>query len=147
MVHICFGLAKATWPLVQENDNEIPFQKQGRSAEQPVHIRSGAFLKAIRYGTYYFWNQSVLGHNCHKSRAKPIVSSANRRPIRYGFRVAPIIDPIYTSLYLVALLYNSYTMVDFQTLNCRCSPQHNVDLKTTLFLIENLSLYSAIFEK
>ena len=144
MVHYCFGLAKATWPLVQENDNEIPFQKQIQSAEQPIHIRSGAFQKAIRYGTYHVGNQSVPGHNCHKNRARPIVSSANRRPIRYGFLVALIIDPIYTSLYLVA---NSYTMVDFQTLNCRCSLQHNVDLKTTLFLIENLSLCSAIFEK
>ena len=63
MLPICFGLVKETQSLVQENDNEIPFQKRGRSAEQPVHIRSGAFQKAIQYGVYHFWNRSVSGHN------------------------------------------------------------------------------------
>ena len=32
MLHICFRLAKETLPRVQESDNEIPFQKWGRSA-------------------------------------------------------------------------------------------------------------------
>ena len=62
-----------------------------------VHISiSGAFQKAIRYGTYHFWNRSVLGHNHnrHKNRAGPVGSSLNRRPIRYGSRGALIIDPV-----------------------------------------------------
>ena len=52
---------KQTYPRVQESDNGIPFQKWCQSAEhvQVVHIRSGAFQKAIRYGTYHFWNRSV----------------------------------------------------------------------------------------
>ena len=72
MLRVCFDLAKETWTLVQDNDNEIPFQKRGRSAEQPVHIKSGAFQKAIRYGTYHFWNRSVPVHNRHKNPAEPV---------------------------------------------------------------------------
>ena len=45
---------KQTEPRVQESDNEIPFQERGQSAEQLVHIMSGAFQKTIRYGTYHF---------------------------------------------------------------------------------------------
>ena len=44
-IDICFGLAKANLPRVQESDNKIPFQKWGRSTEQVVHIRSRAFQK------------------------------------------------------------------------------------------------------
>ena len=52
--YFCFGLGKANlYPRVQESDNEIPFQKWGRSAEQVVHISSGAFQKAIRYEMYH----------------------------------------------------------------------------------------------
>ena len=47
MLHICFGLAMATLPQVRENDNAIPFQKRGRSAERTVHIWNWAFQKAI----------------------------------------------------------------------------------------------------
>ena len=45
MLNIYFGLAKATPPRLQESDNEIPFQTRGQSAEQPVHIKNGAFPK------------------------------------------------------------------------------------------------------
>ena len=72
MLHVCFDLAKETQTRVQDNDNEIPFQQWGRSAEQPFHIKSGAFQKAIRYGTYHFWNRSVPGHNRHKNCAEPV---------------------------------------------------------------------------
>ena len=98
-IDIRFGLAKQTYPKAQESDNEIPFQKWGRSTEQVVHIRSGAFQKAIRYGTY----RSVPARNCHRNCAGPAGSRTeglsemvcvNRRPIRYGFRGAPIIDPV-----------------------------------------------------
>ena len=68
MLHICFGLAKATQSRVQDNDKEVPFRKQGLSAEQPVDIRRGAFQKAFRYRTYHFWNRSAPGHNRHKNR-------------------------------------------------------------------------------
>ena len=85
---------KQTYLRVQESDNEIPFQKRGRSAEQLIHIRSGAFQKAIRYGTYHFWNRSVPARNRHRNCAGPAGSNVNRRPIRYGFRGAPIIDPV-----------------------------------------------------
>ena len=86
VLRVCFDLAKEIYTRVQDNDNEIPFQKSGRSAEQPVHIKSGAFQKAIRCGTYHFWNQSVPDHNRPKSRAGPVGSNVNRRAIRYGFR-------------------------------------------------------------
>ena len=35
----------------------------------PVHIRSGAFQKAIRYGTHHVSNRSVPDHIRHKNRA------------------------------------------------------------------------------
>ena len=95
MLHICFGLAKEALTRVQGNDNEIPFQKRARSAEQPVHIKSGAFQQAIWYETYHFWNRSVLGHNCHKYRAGPVGSSVNRKAIRYGFRGESMIDKVW----------------------------------------------------
>ena len=60
------------------NNNKVPFQKQGRSDEQPVHIRRGAFQKAIRYRTYHFWNPSFPGHNHHKIRTGPVESSVNK---------------------------------------------------------------------
>ena len=85
---------KQMYPRVQESDNEIPFQKWGRSAEQEVHIRSGAFQKAIRYGTYHFWNRSVPAGYHHRNCAGPVGSNVNRVPIRYSFRGAPIIDPV-----------------------------------------------------
>ena len=94
MLRVCFTLTKETQTRVQDNDDEIPFQQLGRFAEQPVHIKSGAFQKAIRYGTYHFWNRSVPGHNRLKNRTEPVGSSLNRRAIRYGFRGAPIIDPV-----------------------------------------------------
>ena len=82
---------KQTYPRLQESDNEIPFQKQGRSAEQVVHISRGAFQNAIRYGTYHFWNRSVPARNRHRNCAGTVGSNVNRRPIRYCFRIAPII--------------------------------------------------------
>ena len=85
---------RQTYPRVHESDNEIPFQKRGRSAEQVVHIRSGAFQKAIRYRTYHFWNRSVPARNRHRNCAGPVGSNVNRRPIRYGFWGAKIIDPV-----------------------------------------------------
>ena len=93
-INISFGLAKANLPLVQESDNEIPFQKRGRPAEQVVHIRSGAFQTAIRYGTYHFLNWSIPARNRHNDCAGPAGSNVNRRPIQYGFRGDPIIDPV-----------------------------------------------------
>ena len=39
-------LGKSNW-TDRESGNEIPFQKWWRSAEQVIHIRSGAFQKAI----------------------------------------------------------------------------------------------------
>ena len=36
---------KQTCSWVQESENEIPFQKRGRSAEQLAYIRGGAFQK------------------------------------------------------------------------------------------------------
>ena len=67
---------------LQEGDNEISFQRQ--SNEQPIHIRSRGFWKAIRYGTYYFWNRSVPGHS-HKNRAGPVGSYVNRTPTHRVF--------------------------------------------------------------
>ena len=154
---------KQTYPRVQESDNEIPFQKWGRSAEQVVHILAfcwkkfnGAknnrplFFKTIgycfycsfycffenfrrqtpfregksRFGgaplpppprsrkpalgagrskklsdmeritrAYHFWNWSVPARNRHRNCAGLAGSNVNRRPIRYVFRGAPIIDP------------------------------------------------------
>ena len=40
------------------------------------------------------WNRSIPCHNRQKNRAGPVGSSVNRRSIRYGFRGAPIIDPV-----------------------------------------------------
>ena len=60
----------------------------------PFTLRVERVQKAIRYGTYHFWNRSVPGHNRHKNRAEPVGSSVNRRAIRYSFRGAPIIDPV-----------------------------------------------------
>ena len=91
-IDICFVWQKQTYPRVQESNNEIPFQKWWRSAEQVVHIRSGAFQKAIRYGTYHFWNRRVPARNRHRNCAGLAGSNVNRRPIRYGFRDASIID-------------------------------------------------------
>ena len=92
-IDICFGLAKPNLPSNPgESDNDIPFQKWCRSAEQVVHIRSGAFQKAIRYGTYHFSNRSVPARNRHRNCVGLAGSNVNRRPIRYGFRDAPIID-------------------------------------------------------
>ena len=85
---------KQTYPRIQQSDNEIPFQKQGRSAEQVVHISRGAFQNAIRYGTCHFWNRSVPARNRHRNCAGTVGSNVNRRPIRYGFRGTPIIDPV-----------------------------------------------------
>ena len=80
--------------LESKSHNEIPFQKRGRSAEQVVHIGSGAFQKAIWYGTYHFWNQSVAACNHHRNCAGPAGSNVNSRTIRYGFRGVPIIHPV-----------------------------------------------------
>ena len=85
---------KQTYPRAQESDNEIPFQKRGRSAEQPVHIRREEFQNAIRYGKYHFRNRGVPARNHHRTCAGPDGSNVNRRPIRYGFRGAPMIDPV-----------------------------------------------------
>ena len=95
LIDICFGLAKANLPRVQESDNEIPFQKWGQSAEQVLHIRSGAFQKAIQYGTYQFWNRSIPVCNHHRNCAGQAGSNVNRRPIRFGFRGALMIDLVY----------------------------------------------------
>ena len=94
--HTIFVLVwqKQTYRRVQDSDNEIPFQKRGRSDEEVVHIRSGEFQKAIRHGTYHFWNRSVPTRNRHRNCAGLTGSNVNRRPIRYGFRGAPIIDPV-----------------------------------------------------
>ena len=88
-----FGLAKETYPLVQESDNEIPFQKRGRSAEQPVHT-------VLTLGAERYKNLSntelitfVPGHNRHKSRAGPVGPRVNRKLVSYGFWGAPIIHP------------------------------------------------------
>ena len=62
-------LQKQTYPRVQESDNEIPFQKWGRSTEQVVHIRSREFQKAVRYGPYHFWNRSVPARIRHRNCA------------------------------------------------------------------------------
>ena len=59
-----------------------------------VHITSGAFQKAIRYGTYHFCNRKVPVRNRHKNRAGTVGSSVNRTAIGYGFWGAPIIDPV-----------------------------------------------------
>ena len=81
---------KQTYHQVQESDNEIPFQKRGRSAEQPIHIRSGVFQKAIRYEMYHFWNRSVPARNHHRNCAGPARLNMNRKPIQYGFQGVPI---------------------------------------------------------
>ena len=44
---------------------------------------------------YHVWNWSIPCHNRHKNCAGPVGSSVNRRAIRYRFRGAPIIDPVY----------------------------------------------------
>ena len=85
---------KQTYPRAQESDNEIPFQKRGRTTKQLVHIRSGAFQKAIRYRTYHFWNRSAPARNRLRNCVGPVGPNVNRRPIRYDFRGAPIIDPV-----------------------------------------------------
>ena len=69
-------------------------KKWGWPAEQSVHIRSWAFQKPIRYGTYLFWYRSVPGHYGYKNRARSFGSSVNKRAIRYSFRGAPIIDQV-----------------------------------------------------
>ena len=90
-----FWFGKKTLPRVQENDNEIPFQKLSRSAEQPVHMhKERSVPKNYLIRKYHFRNQSVPGHNCNNSRSGPVKSSAHRRFIRYGFQGAPIIDPV-----------------------------------------------------
>ena len=94
MSYIYLGLTKAAWPGVQKSDSEILFQKRRRCTEQPVHIRNGAFQSAIRYGKHHIWNRNVRCDNRPKNRARPVRSSVNRRPIRYGFRGATIIDPV-----------------------------------------------------
>ena len=59
-----------------------------------LYIRSRMLHQAIRGGTYHIWNRSIPCHNHHKNRAGSVGSSVNRRAIRYGFRGAPIIDPV-----------------------------------------------------
>ena len=68
--------------------------KQGRSAEQPVHIRSKFVSKS-----YPIWNISLPESERsrsyrHKNSAEPVGSSVNRRAIRYGFQGPPMIDPV-----------------------------------------------------
>ena len=91
-IFVC--LAKANCLRVQDSDNEISFRKRGRSAEQPIHIRSGGFQKAIRYGTYHFWNRSVPARNDQRNCTGPAGSNVNRRLIQNDFWSAPIIDPV-----------------------------------------------------
>ena len=42
----------------------------------------------------FFWNRSVPGHNGYKNCARSFESGVNRRPIRYSFPGAPIIDQV-----------------------------------------------------
>ena len=95
MLHICFRLAKETFPRVQESDNEIPFQKWGRSARfLPFTLRAERSKKLsdterITFGIGAF--QFVIVTRIVPERWG---SSVNRTAIRYGFRGATIIDSV-----------------------------------------------------
>ena len=51
--------SKATWPRVQVIDNEIPFQQMADLRNSPITLWPGSATKAMRYGTYQFWNQCI----------------------------------------------------------------------------------------
>ena len=57
-----FWFGKKTSPRVQENDNEFPFQKLSRSAEQPVHMhKERSVPKNYLIRKYHFRNQAFRG--------------------------------------------------------------------------------------
>ena len=81
MLHTCFGLAKATWPLVQENDKDIPFQKWGNPPNSP--FTSGAECSKKLSDTEHITSgieafQAII---ITKNRAGSVGSRMYRRPI------------------------------------------------------------------
>ena len=92
MLCVCFDLAKK--PKLKSKTMITRFRsKTGADPlNSPFTLRAEPSRKLS--DTDHFWNRSVPGHNRHKNRAGPHRSSVNRRAIRYGFRGAPIIDPV-----------------------------------------------------
>ena len=51
--------SKATWPRVQVSDNEVLFQQRADLRNSPITLWPESATKAMRYGTYQFWNQCI----------------------------------------------------------------------------------------